>query len=283
MSLKDTEEIAKNLNELNKALEAGNRSAPPEELIKGSVLQVEDLSEIADKYLHAGAKAALSRKATRLIEKYDDGRCFACIYLGVRVKKGNHEPAVKVLSEALNNLDDAGLIHSCLAPIISVDLAITHGILPTNAVLVYVLVSYDSINTVKALYSDLFLEEGEMPKPIEDISVPLAEGEFLACVRTTIMSSMIEGFDTYKSVQKQIDQYIAVLPEGTTVQSVRQNAISDLSLSYDVKFYNPLLKRVKSVETSYTRCAEMIDDKFKQFNVFQGIKYFDADRNPIFT
>lgn len=271
--------VNKKLEELSDALEAGNYNA---EVTQGSALQIEEHSEIANKYLTDEAKAAMSKKATQLIAVEND-RVYQCIYLGARVLKSNVERGVEKLALIANELARDGLIHSTLAPISSLDLAITTLTLPNCVVILYVLVPIESVNDIKARFPFNCLEEGGLPDPEDDVSVKLQEGEFTANIKISHNLAMIaNSLSTEELLQKQIDEYLSVLPKGTVVTKKVQCAIQGLYFEHDVYFHNPLMKRIKRVEIEHGRMAEVVENQLVQFNLFTGIKYFDAEGNQLF-
>ena len=54
---------------------------------------------------------------------------------------------------------------------------------------------------------------------------------------------------------------------------IRQDAIMDLSLPYEVRFKIPLMKAFKEVRLEYCRHAEKVGDKIEQFNLLQKVEY----------
>lgn len=277
MSDEQESSISEQLEALNKALEAAEHSRTT------PVLKVEDLSEMARPYLTAGARYDLSQKATQLCVILEDGQVFKAVYFATRVRSGNQEKAVQALARVINDLSQRGLIQSCLAPISSIDLARMSLQAPQSVVFCFVLVpeSYEAYCSVR--YKKFFVEEGEMGRPLEDLSPRLEDGEFLAEVRVShIMSLQDQRPNPRQLLQREIDIYLAILPKGTIVREVVECAITDLSFPYEVKFYNPLLKNVKRVDLSYVRSGEVINDKFEQFNLFLGIRYFDKDQRELY-
>jgi hypothetical protein len=277
MSDEKKSELEESLETLEKALEASEHS------VTTPVLQVEDLSEMAHRYLTAGARYDLSQKATQLIQIGEDGRVFKAVYFATRVRSGNQEKAVQALARVVNDLSQRGLIHSCLAPMSSLELARMPNSSPQSVVFCFVLVpeSYEAYCSVR--YKKFFIEEGSVGGALEDLSPVLEDGEFLAEVRVSHVMSMMRQFDPKSLLQREIDLYLAILPSGTVVREVVECAITDLSVPYEVRFFNPLLKRVKKVDLSYVRSAEVVNDKLEQFNVFLGIRYFDKDRREIYN
>ncbi len=274
----DSQDILKNIEELKAALEASNkaRDVTP-------VLQVKDLTEISDKYLTSSAKYDLSQKAYNLSVKTDDGQFFRAVYFATRVRPENEERAVQEIAKVINDLSQRGLIHSCLAPISSLELARMTLQAPQKVVFCFVLIPDSYYEDIKIQYKKISIEEGGVGEALEDLSPRLGDGEFLAAIRVTTNYLTLESKpDTQKLLQDQIDQYLAILPKGTVVKEVTQCAVTDLSLPYEVKFYNPLMQKVKYVETEYIRDGAVIDNEFKQFNVFTGVRYFDKERNELY-
>jgi len=253
------------------------------EASKPAYMQVEDLSNIANKYLSASARHDLSQKATSLTVKCDDGRFHAAIYLATRVVKGDEETAVKYLAQVLNNLSGRGLIHSTLAPISSLQLALSSSVLQ-SVVFSFVLIPQEFHKEVQNLYPEFVMQEGDSGRELYDLSPILSPGEFLTTIRVSHAINLLrsEAKDGRAYFQEQLEEYLAVLPKGTRVRKVTQLAITGLSLDFEVKFYNELLQDVKEVELEYRRAGAMVNNEFKQFNVLVGVKYIDKDGNFLY-
>lgn len=267
------------LKELVKALEASKYS-----VARGPVLKTEDQMAVADKYLTEGAKSDLAKKSTTLTVKKDDGTLYVCVYFGVRVRSSNTEHGVEKISKIINELSADGLIHSTLAPVLSIEFARMPLQAPTAAVLCYVLVPYEKQEEIKKRYSNASIEEGAAPPDAEDCKPVLADGEFLTEVRISSVAAMMGVGDQspVSMLQDQVEQYLSLLPKGTVVKEIVPCAITDLSVPYEVKFYNPLMKRFKYVDLDYVRFAEVVDEKLEQFNLLLGVRYMDADKKVLF-
>lgn len=272
-----SDEMRQSLEDLNKALEAGEYSAP-----KGAALEVKDLKDLAHKYLTPSARYDQAQKAMTLTVKEDDGRFYQALYFATRVLTGDEERAVEYLARVMNDLSQRGLIHSTLAPISSLDLARTSSV-AQSVVFTFVLIPSESHADVKALYPKFNIEEGSVGEELYDLSVPLAEGEFLANIRISHIASLHGSkHDPQEMFRSQLRQYMAVLPQGTRVRKVTQLAIMDLSVNFEVKFYNPILQRVKRVELDHVREVARIGDHLEQFNLLTGIRYFDAEDKELY-
>ena len=288
MTNKDLEEIKKefesiaseeSIKALNDALEAGKTSEPPEEVVNSAALQVEDMMPMADQYLGPNAKEALNKKSTSLTVT-EDGKTYQCLHLGVRVLKTNLEAGVKKLSEVLNDLAIQGLIHSALAPMSSIELNRGFGEKATVAVFSHVLVPLE--NHEELSRDDFAVKEYGYHKTLDDIKEELADGEFLAEIRLNHTLFMMSG-TTARVVEEVIDEYLAVLPKGTKVVSTERLPMACLSVDYEVKFYNPLMKSIKRVELRHMRMAECIEEgRVEHFQLLTGVDYFDKDGNNRF-
>ena len=251
---------------------------------KPTYMQIEDLSNLASKYLSASARLDLAQKATSLSVKTDDGRFYNAIYLATRVVKGDEETAVQYLARVINDLSGRGLIHSTLAPISSMQLALSTSVLQ-SVVFSFVLIPQESHKDVQNLYPEFVMQEGDVGRELYDLSPILSPGEFLAKIRVSHCIAVLqpcEAKDSRAYFQTQLEEYLAVLPKGTRVRKVTQLAITGLSLDFEVKFYNELLQNVKSVELEHRRAGAMINNEFKQFNVLVGVKYIDKDGNFLY-
>lgn len=272
-----SQELRESIDQLNEALKASESNPPTQ----GSVLQVKDLSELAAKHLTPSAKYDLSQKATSLIVKYDDGRCYASMYFATRVRTGDEDIAVEYLCRILNDLSQRGLIHSTLAPLSSLELARTSSV-AESVVFCFVLIPATAHKDIESLYPKFVIKEGEVGEPLYDLSVPLSEGEFLTTIRLS-HNLLMQGSANYQErFQTELNQYLAMLPKGTRVRQVTQLAIQDLSVQFEVKFHNRLLQRVKRVELEYVREIAQFDNRIEQFNVVTGIRYFDAEDKELY-
>lgn len=277
--MEDGKSLTEQIEALQKALDASKHSFK-----SGAALKTDDQMETAKKYLTAGALADLSRKSMTLSVKKDDGSFAFAVYFGVRVRSENIESGVEKISKIINELSADGLIHSTLAPMVSLDFARMPLQTQTSAVLSYVLVPSEKHEEIKKRYAHASIEEGGAPPDGEDLRPTLADGEFLADVRVSSVASLVSGQGNNPTaiLQAQIEQYLALLPKGTKVKEVVPCAITDLSVPYEVKFYNPLMKRFKYVDLDYVRAVEVVGEKLEQFNLLLGIRYMDADRKPLF-
>lgn len=261
----------KELDDLHRALEAGNKAQET----KSNHIQVEDLSNIADKYLSASARYDMNTKAYQLIAHDIDGRVYEAMYLATRVISGDEERAVQYLARVLNDLSRRGLIYRTLAPVSSIDLAMSSSV-KTSAVFCFVLIPKESHDQVRSMYPEFVMQEGDIGRELYNLSPILSPGEFLTTI-SIHCSPLNPPQDVRSRFQEELEQYIAILPKGTRVRRITQLAITDLSVRFEVKFYNELLQDVKRVEMEYKRAVARVGDSLKQFNVVVGITYVAAD------
>lgn len=272
------ESLAEQLDKLNKALEASKKT-----LTLGSALQIEDMSELSEKYLSEKARKDLSNLHKQSLILVDENkRVHKTVFFAVTTRVGNEEKGVAALAPAINELAEQNLITACLAPMATLKLAKMPMETHKSVVFCFVLVPAEVYEETKSKYQTLAVEEGGLGRDIEDTSVSSSDGEFFATVRVSSAFSMLSKEDPKEMLQKQIDQYLAVLPEGTVVREITACAITDLSVPYEVKFYNPLMQQVKSVDLDYVRSVAVVDEKLKQFNLFLGIRYFDANKKELY-
>lgn len=261
----------KELDDLHRALEAGNKVQET----KSNHIQVEDLSHIADKYLSASARYDMNTKAYQLIAHDIDGRVYEAMYLATRVISGDEERAVEYLARVLNDLSRRGLIYRTLAPVSSIELALSSSV-KTSAVFAFVLIPKESHKEVQNMYPEFVMQEGDIGRELYDLSPILSPGEFITTIRVTCLP-LNEPSGVQDRLQQEIDAYLAVLPKGTRVRRITNLAITDLSIPFEVKFYNELLQDVKRVEIGYKRAVAKVGDGLKQFNVMTDITYIAAD------
>lgn len=272
-----------NLEQSIEALQDALKAA--DNLVKSPALKVTDQTQIARNFLSAKALAAMAvKRATTLIEVDDNKNVYQCVFFAVRTKTSKIEAGVREMAEIANDLAEKGLIHSILAPIGSIDLVRSPGEVPTSAVFFYPLVPIEKVGEVK-FSSAYSISEGDTGQALESFQEELPAGEFFAVERISHMMSMIYGekrFDISGTILNIVNDYLKILPPGTKFLGANQCAITDLSLPYELKFFNPLLARVKRVDLDYIRCAEVVNDKLEQFNLFTGIRYYGADGKRLF-
>ena len=281
MSESDEKTTLEEIEALQKALEVDRYV--PSEIASGVALKIHDQTELAKKYLTQKTIDDLSRESRTQTVMGRDGSPCRSIYFCVTTRKDNIEKGVELISQVINQLSADSLIESRLAPISSLGLFGLPMQIATAAVFCFVHVPVDKIEEIKARHNKYWVEEGGVGPCIDDIKAPLEDGEFFAEIRiTTFLASKIGTIDKGALLQSRIDQFLTVLPKGTVVKSVKQCDVTDLCIPYEVKFYNPLLKQIKQVETEYVRCAEIVDGKLEQFNLLTGIKYMDADGKKLY-
>jgi hypothetical protein len=281
------ESLIKEVEELAKDLEA---QPVAEKLTVGSAIHVTDVSEMADKYLSDGAKEDLKRKSATLTVKYDDGQFFRSVYFSIQTRPEEVEKGVEIIANTINRLSQEGLIHSCLAPMSILKLARMPKQAPTVAVFCFVLVPHIQVDYIAETHKHVYTLEGGIGNHFGDIRPILSDGEFLAGIYVSYWNTAILGGDTTKHtdamLQEQIADYLSILPKGTVVKEIVPCAVMDLSYPFEVKFYNPLLKRVKSVDLNWVRQVSVDPNdpnKVIQFNLLLGINYYGEDGKNLFV
>lgn len=265
----------KEIEDLAKALEAGGCNTAPKHLTEGSPLQVGDESETAGKYLTDKAKVATSIKSTQLVYINDDSSGAKAIFFGKRTTPAKKEEAVKEICTILNELAEEKLIHSLLSNVTSISFAKMAGQKESMAVVCYPLIPFDKYDQVKEKYKNYSFEEGGTPPSTETFDLDLAEGEFYVNINVSQSYSLVVNKTLEELLDKEIATYLGILPEGTTVKEVTRCAQVSLAVPFEVKFFNPLLKKVHRVEIVGFRSVETVGGSFKQFNVITGMRYYD--------
>lgn len=276
----ENENLEKTLNELTNALEANEKTI---DMAAVAAIRVTDQMESAKKYLSQLATTALSKTSKTLIAEEQGQAVARCTFFGAAVANGNLEAAIKKMAEIANELADKGLIHSVLAPISSLQLAHMAGQVETSAVFFYPLVPLDKVPEVEKI--EFSLKEGENPKILGSVEIELPQGEFYATIKlahhlTRVVKSSIE---VSGELHEAVNEFLKVLPPGTVFLGSSPRAIVDLSIPYEARFYNPLLQKVKRVELQHFREIAIFGDEIKQFNILAGIRYFDADNEPLYS
>lgn len=249
---------------------------------QGSALQIEDLKDLQEKLFSDKAKKALETKATSVVYLKDDGTGYEAIYLGSRVLSDRIEEGARKVADRVNELAEQGVIHSALSGLIKVDLARMPYKAPTSVVLCYVLVPFEIAKEYREAGKSL--KEGSVPECDMNDAVILKDGEFLSAIRIHAGYGIIKTHSTIQELlQREIDQILAIMPRGTIHVSTEKCAITDLSVPFEVKFYNPLMSAVKRVELEYTRTMTKLNEsEIKEFNVVTGVRYFDAEDKELF-
>lgn len=238
--------------------------------------------QLSQKYLSVDAQEAFKNNATSSVVSKENGSIFRCAYFSVVSRQGNEEEGVKILADIANDLAEQGLIHSVLAPISSLPLVRMPLQVDRSAVFMFLLIPHDKHQEVAEKYKNIYMLEGGVGKDVGDLNPILEDGEFLADIRATRSLMIKDEKIARERIQDQIDQYLAVLPRGTVVREVTECSIIDLTYPFEVKFYNPLFDKVKSVSLEYTRQFARVDNKIEQFNLLLEVRYFDADQNQLF-
>jgi hypothetical protein len=255
---------------------------------QGSFLQMQDQMHSAKKYLTENAINDLNRKSESLIAEIIDGdnRKYATtVFFSVQTKTESIEKGVERLSTIMNELSAEGLIHSTLSSIRSIELARMPMKAQTFVVFAYVLIPMEKNEEIKNRYPKEFTIEGGVGQPLGDLNLDLLDGEFVAEINVSPVIAMmnIEGQTTAELLQKQIEQFLVLLPKGTVVKEVTPCAIVSVAYPFEVKFYNPLMQSVKSISVEHVRNVAMIDGRVEQFNLLTGVKYFDANQQQLFV
>jgi len=279
--------LSEEVEALEKAIEASKKEH------KGATLMVDDLMELAGKYLSDAAKKALSKKGKNLIESYNEqvGKSTSqdgmeqseyiqkhaiCQYHAVCVRVDKIEDGVKAISESMNELAAMGAIHSCLAPVSSIKLVQMPFEMDKCAVFCFAHIKPEFAEVAKNVkYRTL---EGGVGENLHSFDIELPPGEFLAECRLTHQLAMMAPAKSKESrIFDQVKEFLKFLPEGTEFLGYRSTAIMDLSMPFELKFRNPLLQKVKRVELEYVRevalAKEGENETLKQFNLVLGIRY----------
>lgn len=273
----------KDIKEIQEALKSSDEKK--EEVIANNILgatfKIDDLSKLADKYFSKKSKKILTKRLKELKGTNESGIRYRSLFIAFRVRDQEIEKAVKKVCEITNQLVDRDLVCSSLSPVLSFKLAKTPLIAPSSVVLLYIHVPEDKYESIKKELKDSTVDEGEDPNDFGDMSPDLKDGEFLNEYRITHGLAMLEK-DPEEALQTHIDMVISILPSGTEVREVTKCAIFDLSIPYEIKFYNPKLKKVKYIELEYRRDCVDLDGRVSQFNMLTEIKYLDKNKRNIY-
>jgi hypothetical protein len=212
--------IEESIDKLKKALNSGSYSSP---LIEGSPLNIKDLSGQSRKYLTEKSVKDLGVKTTTITRKMDDGTLYNTIYFRAVVRIGNEEKAIKEIAVAVNQLTMENKIVGCLSDFSSVELPKVPLKAPPSVVFCFVMVNSKYIPDIESRFGNIIASEGSIGSNIiEDLEIELKDGEFLAEIR--VSSSVAQMANADDLLQKEIDLYLATLPQGTVVLEKNQCA-----------------------------------------------------------
>lgn len=245
----------------------------------GTALRVDELMDLQDRFFSDKAKEAMKKKSSQTVILMDNGEVFKTVFFGSRVPLDKLEDGAKKIASKVNDLAEKGLIHSALSQLIKFDLAKMPGKALSTMVLCYVLVPLNVAKDMEARKESL--DPGSVPDSDFEDTIPLNEGEFFMTVRVYHGFSRNSEY-AQKVLQEEINKVLTLLPPGTKHVSTQECAITDLSLTYEVIFSNPLLQEVKEIELEHTRSMAKLGNDVKEFNILTGIRYFGADRKELY-
>jgi hypothetical protein len=247
----------------------------------GSTLHIKDELDLAASFLTPEALATQKKSAmTQVVVEGDT--VYMCTYFAKHVPDTEADKlnTCKQLAKVINELTNNNLIHSTLAPISSMKLAETDPFQkPAIVVFTFVLVPSHKLEDIREQYTSEMVKEGEIPNKEGNFEIETKEGEFFASIR-------VYGKDEEQVsslVESEIETYLQILPKGTQVVSKRTLAPLSLYLETEVKFFNPLLSKVKYITLNYIRDCIEISGEIQVFNILQSITYLDKNKNPLYT
>lgn len=265
---------------LNDAIESAIKVAQAfneASLVHMPFLKVDDLTWLAEPYLTQASKDALLRKA-KVLELTELGVAYKAIYMASIWRMSSTEKGIQHMAEQLNSLTELGLVHSVLAPISSIELAFSPSNGPSQVVICYPLVPVDRMEEVEALVKHV--KDEDIALPAEDLSFALKEGQFIANININhLHPSLALGREAVLEIE--INQYLSILPKGTTVVEKIPCSITGLSLPYMVIFHNPIMKEFKEVRLEHFRAAISINDRVEQFNLIKSVTYIRHDGTTV--
>lgn len=273
-------DLLESLDELSAALEAAHQA--PSTLIQGPPVQITDLYETHKDLFSPQSQEALQKpRALSQVLHRDvvnekgvlECQYSFCQYLCVRVKSENLLEGIQAIASDINALSERGLIDQVLLRPSSVELPKTFGESQSSAVACYVLIPQLRMDEFLSLVKNNTVE-GQIGNAIGSLELDLPEGEFLVHVRLSAVEYMVDK-DT--RLNEEIALYLAVLPKGTELVSITECGVSQLSLGYEVRFRNPLMKQFKEVRLVQVRMAEAVDDRIVQFNLLHHVEYILRD------
>lgn len=268
------ETLLESIDRLQKALDATKATYTI------PALQVNDLAENAKKFLTKDAAEVMDNKIKSLTTLDSE-----CIFLGVQVRADKIEDGVQAISDDINLLVSEGLVTGALAGVSSINLARIPRQSPSAVVIAYVHVKKDYVDRAKNLVMYGIPEDAdtEKTKKLGDLSLDLADGEFVVVLSYSHSLGMLREFSVEQELHDDISELLAILPKGTSLTKVERCAVMGLSIDFEVHFKNPLLQKVKEVKLIYLRTAAPSGDALIQGNVLVGVEYLGKDGKKVFN
>lgn len=270
--------LTQKLKELTKALE----DRPIE---TGPSLEVTDMFEQALDHLSCEAAEAI-KPIEKTLSYQRNGETYRAMYLSVVTNVDSLDKGLKAICQDLNELAHLGLIKSALSRPSFLKLARIPGSNELRAVFAFVHVPESRRAYAEGMVKHLQADETgpDMSNPIGDITPILGDGEFFVFARRAVVADMFEPHQSNEAwIHDVVQQHLNVLPKGTQLVSITQCTVTDLSVPYEIKFRNPLLKKCREVQIEWVRMCEVIDDSVKQFNLMLGVRYIAHDGKVLWS
>lgn len=276
-------ELKEALTDLVDALDKGGFKDAPEKLVQGAALQIESQMDLADRMLTDEARAVLAKVEKNLFV-VENGKVVArAFFLARRVRNDQVGAGVGEICGMVNRLVSRGYAISTLAPISSLKLMRAPMEVETQVVLCYLHIKEEFFGSATLLAEELQIKDGQTPPMAgeQSLKIKLPDNQFMAVIRVTHMTTLMNN--KLASLQQQLDEYLRVLPPGTKVIKMEQCPITDISISWEVTFENPLLEKIFEVRLNHVRQVTQVDGRLEQFNLFLGIDYYDRDGKKLFV
>lgn len=270
-------------NELSNMIKDLQKAIEEKEPTQGAMLQVDDHKETISKYLTEEAANAMKTKYKGL-HLYEDGQLVAqCVYFSLVVRSEKIEDGLAEIAKIANTLAERGLIKAVLYPPSSLRLARIPLQAPVSAVFFFPLVPVNMVKEIKRDYK-YSIEEGSVGEYFGSVAPYLKPGEFLVATRISTPWKMHKAkeFDVSGELVNIINAHLRIFPPGTEFLGATNCAIVDLSIPYELNFYNPMLSDVKSAQLDFTRYASVVNEKLVEDSIITGVHYFDADGKELF-
>jgi hypothetical protein len=255
-------EIDTNILGLQRALEAGNCHIAP----AGQALNVREL----EMSMLSFDINSLPRVNNTIVQT-PDGRLARHVAFSLIASASNIERAAYQIAEVLNEIYAEGAIYGFLSPLSQIELAVQFGMQQEFAICCMPLIYEDRIDDINRRFNTLSVPEGGVGERIGDSRTQLLDGEFLAHIKIYTPLTLVSS--TEEVLEREIENYLRVLPIGTSIISKTRLPVFDLSIHYEVRFFNPILEGIREVEIQSIRHAARVNDHLRQCNLISGVRY----------
>lgn len=238
---------------------------------------------IASKYLNDQAQASMLNVSSDYIRMGKNGEVYKAATLSTEVRTDNLDKGVQAISEVINDLASQSLIDSVLTNISTYSMRRSLQA-PSEIVYANILIPLETHKYLSEKYPRIYTVEGMTTVPLADdeLFLDLKEGEFMHTISIS-HALFLQLQNPNRFVQSRIDLILMMLPADTIVlETVEIANPASLVKTYDVKFFNPILKKVKFIEFDLHHITESVDGQMRQAGLIKNFRYLDYNRKEVF-